>query len=164
MLAEDPESCSFEVELEMVKTLDAMGQKDEAKAKLNALCERYKNDQEKLEILDKLLEEPKSNKNKKLVAKINKEGIRHYQEKNYAEAIEAFSYAKRLFPHHVGVQLNLVQVVLEEMEQYGFREDLASTAAECLAKVAEKIDPTHNQRHRYIQLQDMYRSLTQGKK
>ena len=161
LLAQDSDASSFEVEVEMVRTLTALGDKGEANTMLEQMCERYKNDQDKLEVLDSLLEEPKSTKNKKLVAKINKEGIRHYQEKNYADAIESFNYAKRLFPNHVGVQLNLVQVALEEMEQYGCRDDLIALAGECLAKVASQIDPNNNQRHRYIKLQDLYRATTQ---
>jgi len=155
---------SFDVEVEMVKTLRSVGQPTQANDKLLALCEQYHNDEAKLEVLDNLLGEPKSEKNRKLITRINKEGIRHYQAKHYAEAMASFNYAKRLFPNHLGVQLNLVQVMLEEMDQFGCKTDMVTEVETTLNKVNEAITPTHEQFHRFVKLKEMYHALLRNKK
>ncbi|WP_317929288.1 response regulator [Halioxenophilus sp. WMMB6] len=159
MIDQATDSLSFEVEVEMVKTLRAISKEAEAKEKLDSLCSKYEDDEEKLEVLDSLLEEPKSAKNRKLVSRINKEGIRHYQAKNFVQAVESFSYAKRLFPNHVGVQLNLVQVLLAEMEEFGCKQETLQTIEESLARVTHQIQATNTQYNRFVQLREMHKAM-----
>ncbi|GLS26101.1 tetratricopeptide repeat-containing response regulator [Marinibactrum halimedae] len=153
------EPVPLEVELDFVKALGMTGVKAEVKDRLNELSVRLKDDEEGLKKLDQLLDEPMSKMNRKLVAKINKDGIKNYESKNFKAAISAFMHAKSLFPNHVGVRLNLVQSLLGEMEEYGCERELMDEAIGSLNKVTESIDAQHPQFKRFRQLQEIHRSL-----
>ena len=64
-----------------------------------------------------LLEEPISNKNRGIVSSINKEGISYYERRDYQAAITCFKKAKKTFPNHIGIRLNLVQAFEGEMTE-----------------------------------------------
>lgn len=153
---------AFDVEVEMVKTMRCIGQQQQADKLLLELCDSYRDDEPRLEVLDSLLDEPRSAKNRKIIAGINKEGIRQYQAKQYPEAIKSFEYAQRLFPNHVGVQLNLVQVLLEEMTQFGCKKEVLEQVDAVFNNVSELINPTHTQYRRLVKLKEMHQSLARS--
>ncbi|BFM07567.1 response regulator [Halioxenophilus aromaticivorans] len=144
----------FEVAFETIKAQRCFGKQQEAEELLQALCEQHKNDQEKLEQLDLLLDEPKSTKNKSLIARFNSDGIRHYQRHAFTQAAEAFAHAQALFPSHVGVRLNLLQVLLAQCEADDVEPGLIAQVDEALDFVSQKIHPTDGQYRRYIQLKE----------
>ena len=111
---------------------------------------------------DGLLAEPRSNKNRKLIAQINKEGIRQYQAHHFSEAIACFVRAQVIFPKHIGVRLNLAQALLEEMNQFGCQDDLVDQADAALGFVAQAIKPNDAQYRRFIKLKELRQSLARG--
>lgn len=145
--------------LDLVLALSVTGKKDRSDQLLKSLIEDYKNDQDAMDKIDRVLDEPVSDVNRKQVGQLNKKGIRFYEEKNYAEAVKLFLQARRLFPNHLGVQLNLVQAVLGEMREYGVEPTAMQTCLDSLAKVEKKMTPSHAQMKRYRQLSDMLRTV-----
>lgn len=149
----------IDTELDRVMTLQALGQNAKANDRLVGLVEAFKNDEAALEKIDRLLDDPVSESARKQVASINKEGIRLYEQQAYLRAIECFQRARRMFPRHLGVQLNLVQALVGQMQTGDENPQWMDTAVNCLKAVETSINGTHPQFQRYRQLQDMVRQV-----
>lgn len=107
-----------------------------------------------LQKFDRLLEEPVSSKNRKLVAEINQRGISCHEAGDYRAAIACFDEALQKFPRHIGVRLNLAQALLDKMEAEAPNDAEFGKLTGSLAFVTETITPQHEQFRRFRQLQD----------
>lgn len=153
------DNLELDSELDLVSTYRQLDMKDRADQLLKQLLDKYKNDEAALVKIDRLLEEPVSELNRQKVARLNKEGIGHYKNKDYKASIECFVRARRLFPNHIGVHLNLVQALTSEMKEFGIHEEQMDLCLGVLKKVESRITTNHTQFSRYRQLQDMVRVL-----
>jgi CheY-like chemotaxis protein len=148
---------TLDAELDWANTLVVLGKKLDADLFLTDLLDKYKDDQTALARIDQLLSEPVSDVNRKKVARLNKEGIGYYNEHDYKLAVDCFVRAKRLFPNHVGVHLNLVQALLAEIKEFGSSEEHLNTCVSALVKVEPIVDGQHEQFSRFLQLKEMVR-------
>ena len=155
LLTEEAVVLDLDASLELAKTFRAMGKVDKARALMDELLDQYAGEQEQLQKIDRWLESPVSEKNRKLVAEINKKGIGCYEQKQYREAVDCFEQALRKCPRHIGVRLNLAQALLDQMSEEGPDEARLTEVTTCLAFVAEVIMPSHEQFRRFRQLQDL---------
>lgn len=142
-------------EIEMIRALRALGRDGDAELELQNLSKKYAGQQAALERLDVLQDEPQSEKNKQLVADINKKGIAAYNAKNFAAAAEAFSTALQSLPNHVGLRLNYVQAATDDLKVC-FNQKLSDKLANALAKTGKIISAQHPQYRRYRQLNDNF--------
>lgn len=149
-------------ELDYVQALIASGEQRKADQLLESLVQRYQEDQVALTRIDRLLQEPVSEVNKQRVAEINREGIGFYDQGLYKEAIASFKQARRLFPNHIGVQLNLAQALHGEMKEHGRDESMLALCLGLIKRVEINIKPTHVQYQRYRKLQAMVRDMMDG--
>ena len=149
---------SIAVEIEMIRTMQRLGQNEEAKKLLFELSLKYQQDEASLELLDAIQDEPQSQKNKRMVAEINKKGISIYNEKNYHLAAQAFQSALKTLPHHVGLRLNCAQALLDELKQ-SFDKVTSDLLWEMLSKVEDLITHRHEQFARYRQLREGFENL-----
>lgn len=147
-----PAPLSVETQLDHAMALSVNGKRREADKLLTGLIEHHRNDQQALEKIDRLLEEPQSDANRRTVAELNRSGIGHYNDRQFKQAIEYFMRAKRLFPNHIGVHLNLVQALLGEMQEYGREEERLKLCSATIAKIESRIDHTHRQYGRFAKL------------
>ncbi|WP_027330913.1 tetratricopeptide repeat-containing response regulator [Marinimicrobium agarilyticum] len=145
----------LDASLELVKSYRALGRFDEAADLLKELVSVYGQSEADLEKIDRLLEEPVSEKNRQLVAEINQRGIGHYENAQYRDAIDCFDQALRKFPRHIGVRLNLAQALLDKMGAEQTNETEVERLNEILLFVSETITPNHEQFRRFRQLQDL---------
>ena len=162
-LSADLDILPIAVDIELVRAFVAVGQKNMADELTRTLLERYKGSERDLEKLDALLEEPASEKNRSLVAAINKKGIACYEANDYEAAIQCFEDALQTFPNHIGIRLNLVQALVDKLK---IETDAASIdlAIDTLAQVEGKIVPAHDQYRRFRQLQEMLRNLDNNRR
>jgi tetratricopeptide (TPR) repeat protein len=163
-LAEQGLELDLDTKLDLITSYRATGQKERASEELACLVEEYRKDEQALRKIDRLLDEPLSEDNRQRVAAINSEGIGAYKKREYQRAIDCFMRAKRLFPNHVGVHLNLVQGLVGEMREYGVADELMENCLNTMEKVRSQIDATHKQFNRFLQLQDMVRTLERESK
>lgn len=154
----------IDTELDRVMAMMALGQADKAREKLKGLVLSFSNDESALSKIDRLLDEPVSAESRKKVAEINRQGIQLYEQKAYLKAIECFQRARRLFPMHLGVQLNLVQALLGQMNTGDHSDEWSSLTAITMKNVESNINASHAQFQRYRQLQDMVRVTEQQHK
>jgi DNA-binding response OmpR family regulator len=148
------------VEMERLRTLKVLGRDDEANRDLAELSIKYSTDQKALEVIDTMQDEPKSEKNKKMVAEINKKGIALYNSQQFLLAAKSFNAALQVLPNHVGLHLNAAQALLDHVK-ISFDEKIAIQTGEVLAKIEAILTLRHPQFARYKQLKDSYEILMQ---
>jgi len=153
----------LETDLDCVQALIAMGEQRKADQLLESLVQRYQHDQPALNRIDRLLQEPVSEVNRRRVAEINHQGIGFYDQGLYREAIASFKQARRLFPNHIGVQLNLVQALVGETKEHGRDESIMALCLGSMKRVEININPTHVQYQRYRKLQTIVQEMMQEK-
>ena len=107
------------------------------------------------------MDEPRSEKNKLMVAEINKKGIAHYNAKDFSAAADAFKTALQKLPNHVGLRLNYVQALIDKLKTQ-FNPALSERIQQTFTKTSAIISPQHPQFQRYRQLNDVYNSLVRA--
>lgn len=150
---DDPKTLNAEIE--SVRCLRMLGREDEAQAQLTELLQRYANNEEYLQKLDVLLEEPRSEKNKLMVAEINKKGIALYNAKDFIGAANAFNKAIQKLPNHLGLRLNHAQALLDALKLQ-FDIDVNGKVEKAFTKINALITQQNPQYQRYRQLHDLY--------
>lgn len=152
---------ALSVQIEMVRALRLLGRTAEAQDRLAELLHRYASNEQQLQKLDVLLDEPRSEKNKLMVAEINKKGISYYNAKDFAAAADAFKTALQKLPNHVGLRLNYVQALIDKLKTK-FDVSLSEKIQQTFTKTSGIISPQHPQFQRYKQLNDVYSSLVRA--
>ena len=160
-LGDSKDESSLPVQIEMVRTLRLLGKTDEAQQHLNDLLQLYANNEEQLQELDVLLDEPRSEKNKLMVAEINKKGIAFYNTKDFTVAADAFNTALQKLPNHIGLRLNYVQAMIDKLKSR-FELSASEKIQQTFTKTSSIISPQHPQFQRYRQLNDVYNSLVRA--
>lgn len=145
----------IDIDIARVCALKTIGEQERAEELIHSLIQYYAYDQDALERLDELLNEPVSEANRALVAQINREGIELYNRGLFDDAITCFERARTLFPKHAGIQLNIVQALIGKVKAGESVEHAQVAAEEGLAFIATLIDEGHSQYARYKKLQAM---------
>lgn len=144
----------IDAEVDRLELLMALGNEEQAKFILRNLKEYFADQEEALEKLDKYLEEPVSEVNRAFVASVNREGIDLYNNAKFDEALECFEKARRLFPKHVGLHLNIVQSLVGKLNSDPTNHEIVKHCENSLAVVADLIDAGHSQYPRYLTLRN----------
>jgi CheY-like chemotaxis protein len=152
---------TLSVNIELVRTLRLLGKTDEAQLLLGELLHRYAGKEEQLQRLDVLLDEPRSEKNKLMVAEINKKGIALYNAKDFTAAADAFKIALQKLPNHVGLRLNYVQAMIDKLKTR-FETSVSEKIQQTFTKSSAIISQQHPQYQRYRQLHDAYNNLVKA--
>ncbi len=160
-LGNTEDESALAVHIEMVRTLRLIGKADEAQALLDNLLHRYAGKEEQLQRLDVLLDEPRSEKNKLMVAEINKKGITFYNAKDFTAAADAFKTALQKLPNHIGLRLNYVQAMIDNLKAR-FDANISEKIQQTFTKTSAIISSQHPQFQRYRQLNDMYNTLVRA--
>ena len=159
LLVEDSE---IEIEIDHIRALIALNYHHKVNDLLTRLQEIYAHDQAALELLDEFLDEPASDANKAMVAEVNREGIHLYNEGRFDEALLCFDDAMKLFPKHVGLQLNVIQALIGKVRADRNDQDSFAECRALLESVSGDIDEQHTQHKRFIQLKNMVRTLAES--
>lgn len=138
----------LDTSLEFARTLHAMDEESEAREVLTLLAARHENDAEIMQIIDGITGEPISDAGKKVAAKLTKEGIGSYEEKDFSAAIAVFEEALVTYPKHIGLNLNLIQALLSDTEAHGYQEKYEKLCRKGLRAVGS-LKEDHKQHKRY---------------
>jgi DNA-binding NarL/FixJ family response regulator len=160
-LGDFKEEASLPAQIELVRTLRLLGKNDEAQQHLSGLLHHYANNEEQLQNLDVLLDEPRSEKNKLMVAEINKKGIAFYNAKDFTAAADAFKTALQKLPNHIGLRLNYVQALIDKLKAR-FESGISEKIQQTFTKTSAIISHQHPQFQRYRQLNDVYNTLVRA--
>ncbi|MGV8836693.1 response regulator [Cellvibrio sp.] len=160
-LGDTKDEDALSVQIELVRTLRLIGKSDDAQRLLGDLLHRYAGNEEQLQRLDVLLDEPRSEKNKLMVAEINKKGIAFYNAKDFTAAADAFKTALQKLPNHIGLRLNYVQAMIDKLKTR-FEASVSEKIQQTFTKTSAIISQQHPQFQRYRQLNDVYNSLVRA--
>jgi len=150
IVAELEPDINFEVD--RVELMFALHEDERAEALLVELKARFADDEGALQQLDKFLSEPISEVSRELVAEVNREGINLYTDGMFDEALCCFDRARKLFPKHVGIQLNIVQSIIGKLKLTPKDDALQGVCREALLSVGSLLDEQHDQYDRYRRL------------
>ena len=154
-----PEDSQIDVEVDHIKALLSLGYRQKVDELLELFKDLYADDQEALEKLDQFLDEPASDANKAMVAEVNSEGIKLYNEGDFDAALSCFDRATTLFPKHVGLQLNVVQALIGKLKADPSDAELHLLCRESLESIHATIDPSNHQYKRFLQLKSMAKNF-----
>lgn len=154
-IAMDGQHYGIDMELERVASLQALGDHVRADKLLAQLMNDFSQNQAALEKLDLLLNEPVSKSNLELIATVNREGIGLYSAGEFDEAIACFDQARKQFPRHMGLLLNIVQALVGKLKRVPSDDVVLQECADSLALAASLIDEKHDHYQRYLRLRDM---------
>lgn len=150
---------SADIGLDYAKTLFRLGHDQEAKDLLSTLAAQFENDNEVLQKIEGLLDEPVGFRQKIKARGLNREGIEAFEEGDLETAISTFENALEIVPDHAALNLNLVQVLLKKCEQKIPPEPLIETCKQHLKRL-ESMPEQHRQYRRYLALRQKLEGLT----
>lgn len=122
--------------LDYVRLLQTDNQNEAAQKHLETLVSNFEQDPIALRKIERLSAEPLSSEARANVARLTKAGIAAYKGKKHDDACRIFKEALGLFPNHVGLNLNLVQVLLEKNDQGPTGKD-AQLVERCFERVSD---------------------------
>lgn len=158
---EDAVSLSADTGIEYAKTLFRMGRAGEAKHLLAQLAAKHEHDNDLLQQIESLLDEPVSYRQRMEARDLNRVGIKAFESGALEEAAEAFSKALEIVPSHASLNLNLVQVL---MKVYSDNPERRAALADCDRRLAELSDlpEQHRQYRRFVALKKKLEALKHG--
>ncbi len=139
---------SVEAQFDFARSQMACGDPKKAQMALFKLASENQDNEEILKKIDQISDEPISLAGKKCAAELSKEGIDAYQNRDFDQSLKIFNDALQLFPNHIGLNLNLVQVALAKSKEQGLSEELKDICENCLDKVSD-MKSDHKQYDRY---------------
>jgi CheY-like chemotaxis protein/thioredoxin-like negative regulator of GroEL len=153
------------VGLEFARSLIANGDKNSADQVLVKLITRFPDNRQLSAEIDAMSDIPKSEEGRKRVAEMTKAGIAFYDKGDFAAATDVFKDAVVYFPSHVGLNLNLIQVVVAEVKKNGNQAGFEKVCRKALVRISS-IDEKHSQYERYkylhSQVDDLFRLNLDG--
>jgi CheY-like chemotaxis protein/Flp pilus assembly protein TadD len=113
--ADEETQIPIEIAFDLVRCHQAMGDNQQAQTILRELAEKYPDDEKLGEAIDRLSDEPLSQKGKDKAVELNRRGKQLLGEQNYIEAIALFGEAVRHYPNNTAVKLNLLLALIKNM-------------------------------------------------
>ena len=155
---------TLDTRIELVRALRELGNKSESDKIIAELLSEFEGDEDQLQKIDCLLDEPCSAKNKALVAQINKDGITFYEAKDFGRAVDCFTSALQDFPQHIGLRLNLVQALMGHFKQEPDKAPLLTAMHQTMDYMRKIIPDNHAQFRRFRQLEELLHAITASAK
>ncbi len=116
--------------LELARTYQAAGNSAEAKHLLLELAEANGGSDEIWEQIDRVSEEPLSDKGKARAVQLNQRGKELFANNDFPQAIDLFAEALRIYPNNIGLKLNLLLALIKQMAATGSAPELLARATQ----------------------------------
>jgi tetratricopeptide (TPR) repeat protein len=143
----------------VAKSLIALNRQQKANGLLDQLAQRHPDDMEILSQVVALENRPISEKDKQAAQAALETGISLYKAKHYVLAIDKLNQALYHFPNHIGVKLNLLQVLLVSFEKDHSRvSDFKQ--ARVLIKQFRSLAPDSESYKRFLKLRGKFEALS----
>ncbi len=153
-----PESMTPHTALDYARTLFRLGDPVAAKKLLTDLAKIHGDDNDLLEAIENLLDEPVGFRQKLEARSLNQNGISAFEQGHLEEAAQAFRKALAVVPEHKALNLNLVQVLLKEYKETPQNQRLLEECRNCMERVSD-IPERHRQYRRYLALKNRLEEL-----
>jgi len=147
----------------VAKSLIALKRRGKAEKLLENLAEANPDNMEILSEVVAMSDRPISEKDKLAAQTALEVGVSLYKAKHYTLAIDKLNQALYHFPNHLGVKLNLLQVLLVSYETNPDRDE-DFRQAKVLMKQFKDLSPDSESYKRYIKLRNKFESLATFKR
>ncbi|OKY28089.1 tetratricopeptide repeat-containing response regulator [Thalassotalea sp. PP2-459] len=142
----------------VAKSLIALQRRGKAEILLENLSQAHPDNMEILSEVVALSDRPISEKDKIAAQTALEVGVSLYKAKHYTLAIDKLNQALYHFPHHIGVKLNLLQVLLVSYEANKERID-DFKQAKVLIKHFNELSPESESFKRFLKLRSKFEAL-----
>ena len=149
---------STQGKLESSRSLVKLNREDRASNILQQLAQDNPSDEELLKEIDACLTRPISDNIIRAQQAIEI-GMSYYKQNQFSEAINELSNALRIIPHHTGLKLNLLQVLLVAYEKSPISNNYIERAQDIIDEM-DKLPSSSYSQSRYIVLKEKFEQLT----
>ncbi len=136
----DAEPLPIAVMLEMARAHQAVGNSGEARQLLLDLADAHGGSDAIWEQIDRISEEPLSDKGKARAVQLNQRGKELFARNEFAQAIDLFAEALRIYPNNIGLKLNLLLALVKQMVANGGSPELLTRAVKTLGSIGTLAD------------------------
>lgn len=141
-LADVDGPAAISITLDLARAYQALGEAEHARQLLSELAERHGDDEAVWEAIDRVADEPLSQKGKERAVELNAEGRELFARQDYASAISLFGEALRLYPNNVALKLNLLLALVKDMAARGV-EAAQVQRCEAIVNSVRQLPPDH---------------------
>jgi tetratricopeptide (TPR) repeat protein len=127
---------SAQLMLDMAKTFKAVGDHDKAHTILAELAEKYEDNPEISDAIDRLSDEPLSKQGKQKAIELNNQGKNLFASKEFEKAIALFGQALKHYPNNIGLNLNLMLALVKEMSANGAKRNQLERCSQAQEKLS----------------------------
>jgi CheY-like chemotaxis protein len=129
------EALPIALTLELARAHQAVGNSDAARQLLLELAEAHGGSDAIWEQIDRVSEEPLSDKGKARAVELNQRGKELFGRNQFEQAIDLFAEALRFYPNNIGLKLNLLLALVKQMVAAGSSPELLARAAKIHASI-----------------------------
>lgn len=115
----EDEHVAAQMSLDLARCYQSMGDSEQAQKILRELAEKYPHDESIGEAIDRLSDEPLSQKGKEKAIELNRRGKELLSNQQFGEAVKLFGEALRHYPNNIAVKLNLLLALVRNMRTLG---------------------------------------------
>ena len=115
----EDEQASAQIALDLARCYQSMGDNQQAQAILRELAAKHPDNEAIGEAIDRLSDEPLSQKGKDKAVELNRRGKELLSNQNFTEAVALFGEALRHYPNNIAVKLNLLLASVRNMRALG---------------------------------------------
>lgn len=121
--------------IKIAKLLINLGRRPPANTLINTIVEKNHEEIDIMTEVDKLLDETFENKAQQAAQNALDDALHYYHAKQFRASIEKLEKARELFPRHLGIQLNLIQVLLTNFQENHSQNASLKKAGQLLNKM-----------------------------
>ncbi|MFT3931474.1 MAG: tetratricopeptide repeat protein [Spongiibacteraceae bacterium] len=151
----EDENASAQIALDLARCYQSMGDSEQAQQILRELAEKYPHDENIGEAIDRLSDEPLSQKGKEKAIELNRRGKELLSNQHFTEAVSLFGEALRHYPNNIAVKLNLLLASVRNMRANG---PTADQIARC-NKVINSVDALAEDHPLYERFQALWANV-----
>ncbi len=158
MLSAEQEMFSPSGSLAIAKSLISLDKRSLAENLIDTLAQAYPDNSKLLADISALINKPVSDKNRIEAQNALEMGVELYNTGHYIQSIDKLNHALELFPYHLGIKLNLFQVIIISMEQEIARTEDKNQINDLISEF-NKLSITSESFKRYKKLRIRYDAL-----
>lgn len=151
----EDEQAAAQIALDLARCYQSMGDNQQAQAILRELAAKYPDDESIGEAIDRLSDEPLSQKGKDKAVELNRRGKELLSNQKFEEAVALFGEALRHYPNNIAVKLNLLLASVRNMRLQG---PTAEQIARC-NKVINSVDTLDEDHPLYDRFQALWANV-----
>jgi len=152
-----------DIELELAKTYGHLNMDEKENTLLQSIIDKHSNDACLMLKVDQSTFEALSDNGKKITQDAKDLGIKHYNQKNYQDAITDLSISLNIYPNHASIKLTLIEALIKYYQEDELQINYLTRASK-LIKQLEKIPRENDNFQQLLSVKKKVTALEQTQK